>query len=109
MHCRVLEAKLKPGRAAEAVAIIEQQSGTVRGISGFAFVQAMHSGDDFLVVSSWRTEKDVRAYADSELAQDLLKRLSGLFVAGPTIKTFSIDLAVESDEGFFALDEGGEG
>jgi heme-degrading monooxygenase HmoA len=109
MHCRVLEAKLKPGRAAEAIAIIGQQADKVQGISGFAFVQAMHNGDDLLVVSSWRTEKDVRAYADSELAQEMLKRLSSLFEAGPTIKNFAIELAVESAEGFFTQDEGGEG
>ena len=109
MHCRVLEAKLQPGRAAQAIDIIKQQADKVKGIRGFAFVQVMQSDDDLLVVSSWRTEKDVQGYAESELAQEMLRRLLPLFVAGPIIKNFVMELAVEGDEGFFTPDEGGEG
>ena len=89
--------------------LVGHRADKVQGISGFAFVQAVHSGDDLLVVSSWRGEKDMRAYVDSELAQEMLKRLSSLFAAGPTVKNFAIALAVESAEGFFTRDEGEEG
>jgi heme-degrading monooxygenase HmoA len=109
MHCRVLEGKARAGRVAEALEVVNQQVQKVRGVGGFLFVQAMHSGDDVIVVSSWRTDKDLHAYADSQLAQEMLARLSPLFAEGPTVKNFVMALAVEGDEGFFPRDEGGEG
>jgi hypothetical protein len=61
------------------------------------------------VISAWRTAKDLRAYADSELAQEFLVGLAPLRVEPPQVKSFEIKLAVEGSEPFFAPDEGGEG
>ena len=109
MFCRVLEATVQPGKMEQALAIISQQVEKVKSTGGFLFAQAMQSDDDILVVSSWRTEKDIRGYAASDLARDMFVRLSPLLVESPTIKNFAMKLAVEGDEGFFSRDEGGEG
>jgi quinol monooxygenase YgiN len=109
MFCRVLEMKAQSGKMEPVLAIIAQQVEKVKSTGGFLFAQAMQSDDDLLVVSSWRTEKDIRGYAASELARDLLARLSTLSVEPPIVKSFAMKLAVEGEEGFFSSDEGGEG
>lgn len=109
MFCRVLEAKVQPGKMEQALAIFSQQMEKVKSTSGFLLAQAMQSGDDLLVVSSWRTEKDIRGYAASDLARDILARLSPLLVEPLVVKSFAMKLVVEGEEGFFSHDEGGEG
>jgi hypothetical protein len=69
----------------------------------------MQAEDEIIAVSSWRTVKDLRAYAESQLAQDLLSSLAPFCVAPPRVRTFDLCLMAESEEGFFPVDEGGEG
>jgi heme-degrading monooxygenase HmoA len=109
MFCRVLEAKVQLGKMEQALAIFSQQMAQVKKTSGFLLAQAMQDGDDLMVVSSWRTEKDIRGYAASDLARDILARLSALAVEPPVVKNFAMKLVVEGEEGFFSRDEGGEG
>lgn len=109
MYCRVLEGKVQPGKMSEVMEIIGQQATAVKAHRGFLFVQALQSGEDFLVVSSWRSEKDLQAYARSELALTMLTRLENLWATFPRVKNFQMTVAVEGDEGFFTHDEGGEG
>jgi quinol monooxygenase YgiN len=109
MYCRVLEGKLLPGRGAEAVEIIKQEAALVRENRGFMFAQALQSGDNFLVVSSWRSDKDLHAYVESDIAQRVITRLTPLMVESPTARNFDMKLVVEGEEGFFTRDEGGEG
>lgn len=109
MYCRVLEGKAQPGKVPEVLEVVAQQAEKVKKAKGFLFVQVLQSGDEIIAISSWRTAKDLRAYAESQLAQDMLARLSSLLVGAPTVKNYEIKLAVEGDEGFFSYDEGGEG
>jgi len=112
MYCRVLEGKAQPGRVAEVLEVVAQQVEKVKKAKGFLFVQVLQGGDEIIAVSSWRTAKDLRAYAESELAQDMLARLSSLLEGVPTVRNFEIKLVVEGMEGiegFFSHDEGGEG
>jgi quinol monooxygenase YgiN len=109
MFCRVLEAKVQPGKMEQALAIFSQQMEKVKSTSGFLLAQAMQNGDDLMVVSSWRAEKDIRGYAASDLARDILTWLSALSVEPPVVKNFAMKLVVEGEEGFFSRDEGGEG
>ena len=65
----------------------------------------LQNGDEMLVLSSWRTARDVRAYMQSALAQETLTRLAPLLVCTPTVKTFPIHLSrgEESFEELFVL------
>lgn len=108
-YCRVLEGKAKPGQSEAAIQVLQDRLGHIRQVSGFLFVQIMQAGDEVIAVSSWRTSKDLRAYAESQLAQDLLNALTPLCVAPPRVRTFNLRLMAESEDGFFTKDEGGEG
>ncbi len=109
MHCRVVEAKVQPGKMAEVLEIAARQVEKVKKTKGFIFIQILQSEGEIMAVSSWRTEKDLRAYAESQLAQDMLNRLAPLLIGSPTVKYYEIKLVAEGDEGFFVPDEGGEG
>ena len=107
--CRVLEGQAKPGQAEAAIKILQDRLEQVRTVSGFLFVQIMQKGDEFIALSSWKTHTDLQGYADSSIAQGLLKDLAPLCVAPPRLRTFDLRLMAESEEGFFTKDEGGEG
>ena len=108
-YCRVLEGKAKPGQVEAAIQVLQDRLEQVKKVSGFLFVQIMREGDEFIAVSSWRSTTDLRAYAESQLAQDLLNSLTPLCVVLPRVRTFDLRLMAESEEGFFPVDEGGEG
>jgi len=81
----------------------------VRRTTGLLLVQVLQGEDEILAISSWRSAKDVRAYAESALASEFVARLTPLLVAPPSVKSLEIKLAVEGSEPFLAPDEGGEG
>ncbi|MGE0822506.1 MAG: putative quinol monooxygenase [Candidatus Binatia bacterium] len=108
-NCRVLEGRVKPGQLETAMQLAQERLEIIRTVSGFLFVQIMHSGDDFIAVSSWRNNKDLQAYAESDLAHDLLNSLTPLCVAPPRVRNFDLRLMVESEEVVLPSDEGGEG
>jgi quinol monooxygenase YgiN len=81
----------------------------VRRTTGMLLVQVLQGEDEILIISSWRSAKDLRAYAESALATEFVARLTPLLVAPPTVKSLEIKLAVEGSEPFLARDEGGEG
>ena len=109
MYCRVLEGKAKPGGAAQAIDILVRQLGKLKKTGGLASVQIMQSGDEVLAISSWQTEKDLRAYAASQLAREMLDRLTAVLEQPASVRSFEIKLAVQMDEEFLSPDQGGEG
>ena len=108
-YCRVLEGTAKPGQLETALQLAQERLEVIKKVSGFLFIQIMDTGDEFIAVSSWRTSKDLQAYAESDIARNLLKDLTPLCVAPPRVQTYELRLMVENEEGFFPSDEGGEG
>lgn len=78
--------------------------------SGLVFVQVLAGeGEEILAISSWRTAKDLRAYAESPMASDFIARLTPLLIVPPTARSYEIKLNVEGTQSLFERDEGGEG
>ena len=107
--CRVLEGKAKPEHTDAVMKLLQGRLEQVRLVSGFLFVEVMQEGETFLAVSSWKTRKDLEGYANSDIAQGLLRDLTPLCAAPPLVRVFDLRFMAESDEGFFVKDEGGEG
>ena len=93
MHCRMFGGQAKPGKMPAVLQVIFEQSEKVKTLSGFLFAQELQYGDEMLVVSSWRTERDLRVYMQSALAQETLTRLAPLLACPPTVKTFPLYLS----------------
>ena len=91
------------------VDVIRRQVELVRRTTGMLLVQVLQGDDEILVISSWKSARDLRAYAESTLATEFVARLTPLLVAAPAVKSLEIKLAVEGSEPFLARDEGGEG
>ena len=108
-YCRVLEGIAKPGQLEAALQLAQERLEVIKKVSGFLFIQIMDTGDEFIAVSSWRTSKDLQAYAESDIARNLLKDLTPLCIAPPRARTYELRLMVENEDGFFPSDEGGEG
>ena len=89
--------------------VIRRQVELVRRTTGILLVQVLQGEGEILVISSWRSAKDLRAYAESTLATEFVACLAPLLVAAPAVKSLEIKLAVEGTEPFLARDEGGEG
>jgi len=85
----------KPGKMPAVLQVVFEQSEKVKLVSGsgFLFAQVLQNGDEMLVVSSWRTERDLRVYMQSALAEAMLTRLAPLLACTPTVKTFPIHLS----------------
>ena len=98
-----------PGKDREALRVVSEQVERVRRTTGLSLAQVLQGDDELIVISAWRTAKDLRAYADSKLAQDFIERLTPLLAAPPEVKSLEIKLALEASEPFFVPDEGGEG
>ncbi len=109
MYCRVFQGRPLPGKAAQALEVVRDQVERVRRTTGMLLVQVLQGEDEILAISSWRSAKDLRAYAESALAADFVTRLTPLLVAPPDVKSLEIKLAVEGSEPFLLPDEGGEG
>lgn len=109
MYCRVFQGRPLPGRAAEAVAVLREQAERVSRTTGLLLVQVLEGDEEIMAISSWRSAKDLRAYAESRLAEEFLARLTPLLVAPPSARSLEIKLALEGTESLFSRDEGGEG
>jgi quinol monooxygenase YgiN len=105
----VVLARPLPGKAAEALQVVSEQVERVRRTSGLMLVQVLQGETELIAISSWRTAKDLRAYADSKLAVEFVVRLAPLLATPPEVKSFEIKLAVEGSEPLFSPDQGGEG
>jgi quinol monooxygenase YgiN len=105
----VVLGKPLPGKDGEALRVVSEQVERVHRTTGLSMAQVLQGEDELIVISAWRTAKDLRAYADSKLAQDFIERLTPLLVAPPQVKSLEIKLALEGSEPLFAPDEGGEG
>jgi quinol monooxygenase YgiN len=105
----VFQGQPLPGKAAEALAVVREQVERAVRTTGLLLVQVLQGEDEILAISSWRSAKDLRAYAESSLAADFVARLTPLLVTPPSVKSLEIKLAIEGSERFLAPDEGGEG
>ena len=105
MHCRMFGGQAKPGKMPAVLRVVFEQSEKAKAISGFLFAQVLQNGDEMLLVSSWRTERHLRAYMHGALAQETLTRLAPLLACAPTVKTFPVHLSGqgESEESFEEL------
>ena len=109
MHYRVLVGKIQPGKEAEALRVLEQKVEAIRKATRLLFVQVLQSDDEIMVMSSWKTAKDLQGYAGSELALSMMSRLSPLFAAPPQIKSYEVKLEAQGFDELLSHDEGGEG
>jgi heme-degrading monooxygenase HmoA len=92
MYTRLFYGTIQPGKFAEAFRLLEDFSHKVAQQKGYALGQLLQSGDDIVGITSWHTREDLAAYADSELARELFRSITPLFLGVPTVRTYEVKL-----------------
>jgi hypothetical protein len=54
--------------------------------------QILQSGNEIVGITSWQTQQDLASYAEGELARELFRRITPLFMGMPTVRTFEVRL-----------------
>jgi quinol monooxygenase YgiN len=92
MHTRIFRGEIQPGKANEAWTILHDYAQRVKQQKGCILNQVLQNGNEIIGVSSWESAQDLAAYADGELARELFRRITPLFMGMPTAKTYEVRL-----------------
>jgi quinol monooxygenase YgiN len=92
MHTRLFYGEIQPGKADEAWKVLEEFANRVKQQKGCVLNQVLQNGNEIVGISSWETQQDLTAYADGEIARELFKRITPLFMGMPTVRSYEVKL-----------------
>jgi len=92
MHTRLFFGEIQPGKATEAWRVLEEFTHRVRQQKGCVLNQVLQNGNDIVGITTWDTKEDLAAYADGEVARELFRRITPLFMGMPIVKTFEVKI-----------------
>jgi quinol monooxygenase YgiN len=92
MHTRLFYGEIQPGKADEAWRVLEDFANRVKGQKGCVLNQVLRNGNEIVGISSWETQQDLAAYADGEIAKELFRRITPLFMGMPAVRTYEVKL-----------------
>src|SRR5262245_27815408 len=92
MYTRLFYGTIQPGKADEAWQVLNEFAQRVKQQKGCVLNQVLQNGNEIVGITSWDTQQDLVAYADSELARELLARITPLFMGRPTARSYEVRL-----------------
>src|SRR5438128_11804798 len=92
MHTRLFSAHIQQGKADEAWQVLSEFARRVKQQKGCILNQVLQTGNEIVGITTWETQEDLAAYADSEVARDLFKRIAPLFMGVPTVRSYEVKL-----------------
>lgn len=92
MYTRLFFGEIQQGKAEEAWQILNEFAQRVKQQKGCVLNQVLQSGNEIVGITSWQTQQDSASYADGELARELFRRITPLFMGMPTVRTFEVRL-----------------
>ncbi len=92
MHTRLFSGHIQQGKADEAWQVLNEFARRVKQQKGCILNQVLQAGNEVVGISTWETPQDLAAYADSDLARELFKRIGPLFLGMPTARTYEVRL-----------------
>ncbi len=90
MHTRLFYATVQPGSIDDAMAVINDFVDAVRKQQGCMAIQVLQGADDIVGITTWQSEQELAAYADSEVARQLFSRLAPLLMGMPVTKSYEV-------------------
>jgi heme-degrading monooxygenase HmoA len=90
MFTRIFRGKLNPAMKMEAQEVIDNAIIRVKELDGFLFLQYLEGEDDFITVTTWASEQDMEAYANSGLAKEIHGSLKPYLTEDPMIRAYSV-------------------
>ncbi len=92
MYTRLFYGTIQPGKADEAWQVLNEFAQRVKQQKGCVLNQVLQNGNEIVGITSWDTQQDLAAYADSELARELFARITPLFMGRPTARSYEVRL-----------------
>ncbi len=92
MYTRLFYGTVQPGKADEAWQVLNEFAQRVKQQKGCVLNQVLQNGNEIVGITSWETQEDLAAYADSELARELFTRITPLFMGRPTARSYEVKL-----------------
>ncbi len=92
MYTRLFYGAVQPGKADEAWQVLNEFAQRVKQQKGCVLNQVLQNGNEIVGITSWETQEDLAAYADSELARELFTRITPLFMGRPTARSYEVKL-----------------
>jgi len=92
MHTRLFSAHIQQGKAEEAWQVLNDFARRVKQQKGCILNQVLQTGNEVVGITTWETQQDLAAYADSDLARELFSRIGPLLLGMPTARTYEVRL-----------------
>jgi quinol monooxygenase YgiN len=92
MHTRLFFGEIQQGKYDEAWKILSDFAQRVKQQKGCLLNQVLRSGNEIVGITTWETQQDLAAYADSEIARELFTRITPLFMGMPRVRTYQVNL-----------------
>jgi quinol monooxygenase YgiN len=92
MYTRLFYGEIQQGKAEEAWQILNDFAQRVKQHKGCVLNQVLQNGNEIVGITSWQTQQDLAGYAEGELARELFKRITPLFMGMPTVRTYEVRL-----------------
>ncbi|HXG19511.1 MAG TPA: antibiotic biosynthesis monooxygenase [Methylomirabilota bacterium] len=92
MYTRLFYGTIQPGKAEEAWQVLHDFARRVKQQRGCVLNQVLQNGNEIVGITSWATQEDLAAYADSALAKELFARITPLFMGRPTARSYEVKL-----------------
>jgi heme-degrading monooxygenase HmoA len=71
MYTRLFHGEIQPGKEEQAWQLLNEFAHRVKQQKGCVLNQVLRSGREIVGVTTWETQADLAAYADSELARPI--------------------------------------
>ena len=92
MYTRLFFGEIQQGKAEEAWQILNEFAQRVKQQKGCVLNQVLQSGNEIVGITSWETQQDLAGYAEGELARELFRRITPLFMGMPTVRSYEVRL-----------------
>jgi quinol monooxygenase YgiN len=92
MYTRLFYGTIQPGKAEEAWQVLHDFAQRVKQQRGCVLNQVLQNGNEIVGITTWATQEDLAAYADSDLAKALFARITPLFMGRPTARSYEVKL-----------------
>ncbi len=92
MHTRLFLGQIQQGKYDEAWQILSEFAQRVKQQKGCILNQVLRNGNDIVGITSWETPEDLAAYANGEIARELFRRITPLFMGMPRVQTYEVKM-----------------
>jgi heme-degrading monooxygenase HmoA len=92
MFTRIFYGTIQPGKTDEAWQVLNEMAHRVKQQHGCILNQVLQSGNDVVGVTTWETQEALATYADSDVARELFRRITPLFMGRPTVRSYDVKL-----------------